>query len=127
MDLVRVEAKIRESVDQVRHHGVSIVSHRFGVRYRGHWETSDEGMERCCCPLGAVLLCSSPTVSRAHGVAAQETLGVSEDWVGGFLLAFDGATREEQGELRSDSNAGFALGAQLRQEFLGQKEKAHVE
>ena len=120
---MQVEAKIRESVERVRRDGVKIVTHRFGVMWRGGWKTSSRSTEEsCCCPLGAVLLCTGQTKSAAHGVAAQEALGVTEDWVGGFLLAFDGTTREEQGRLGSDANSGFALGVQLRQEFLNQRE-----
>lgn len=124
-----MEAKIRESVERVRSLGVRIATHRFGVRHRGYWEASDTGEDKCCCPLGAVLLCSKATLSVVHGPAVQEALGVNEDWVSGFLLAFDGTTREWQSKLGNDANAGFELGVQLRQEFLSKsanKENKHA-
>lgn len=116
-----MEAKIRENVERVRSLGFSIVTRRFGVQRRGYWTASDQWEKKCCCPLGAVLICAKTTRSSFPCPAVKEALGVDDGWIGGFLLAFDGTTREEQDQLEGDVNSGFALGVQLRQEFLREK------
>lgn len=123
MDLARVEAKIRESVDQVRRAGVRIVSNRYGVRYTGGWRPVDgEDEGACCCPLGAVLLCTDRTKSLFHGQAVMDTLGVTHGWLEGFLAAFDGAPAEERADAHGDAYTGFDMGMRMRVEFINRQE-----
>lgn len=90
--------------------------------WRGVWELSDVGDGPCCCPLGAVLVCDRPTQSRLQHIAAQDALGVSAEWIDGFFTGFDGYARSDQEFTSHDQRVGFALGAQLRHEYITNKE-----
>lgn len=117
-----MEAKIRESVDRVRREGVRIIDKRWGVVRGRSWEAHDIGDGPCCCPLGAVVICSPEATSYVLDTALRQVLDVSAEWMDGFFTAFDGAVRSDMEFTSHDQSVGFALGAQLRHDYITHRE-----
>ena len=122
-----VEKKIREAIASAQESGIKIICGEWGVvniidghdtMYWGFLPGTDS--QKCCCPMGAVLLNVACGMSDFEPeAAAANRLGVTTEWVEAFVIGFDGRSPAEGPEFNPKDPSGHAAGVKLRAELLG--------
>lgn len=99
---------IRAALARAREQGIRVGPRHWGTRrVNKQWVRSSSAS---VCPLGAVLLGTSTKRVKAQAALA-EALGVSENWVLGFLAGFDGW---KGFDMNQDRELGYCCGRLFR-------------
>lgn len=110
-----IESRIRTAINEAQARGVRLIAGDWGV-YNSHagFAAYKRRGQDCACALGCVLLVED-TIGIDYTdqeLAAAEHLGVSMQWVRGFIEGFDGISRQAGAD-----KGAHALGVRLRVEY----------